>query len=188
MFKSVGKMDILHFVLSLIHCRFTGLNSPNGNSDNFFAMRYQWQQNKAEGDWETDWSLQSRASMRLQKVRNCYDDKRRRDQKLMRLWRGFWHISMSRCKFIKGDSTVVKGINVFGDQKTWIQTLALAVSSFMYLHKLLQYSLNLQLSLLWLFYYYVAIFIHILDHQREKRGKKWIKKFGASDTKQRAFS
>lgn len=66
---------------------------------------------------------------------------------------------------------MVKGINVFGDQKTWIQTLALAVSSFMYLHKLLQYSLNLQLSLLWLFYYYVAIFIHILDHQRE-RGEK----------------
>ena len=61
---------------------------------------------------------------------------------------------------------MVKGIIVFGDQKTWIQTLALAVSSFMYLHKLLQYSLNLQLSLLWLFYYYVAIFIHILDHQR----------------------
>lgn len=85
--------------------------------------------------------------------------------------KGFWHISMSGCKFIKGDNTVVKGINVFGDQKTWIQTLALAVSSFMYLHKLLQYSLNLQLSLLWLFYYYVAIFIHILDHQRE-RGEK----------------
>ena len=89
MFKSVGKMDILHFVLSLIHCRFIGLNSPNGNSDNFFAMRYQWQQNKTGGLRETDWSLQFRASMWLQKVRNCYDDKRRRDQKLMRLWRGF---------------------------------------------------------------------------------------------------
>lgn len=66
---------------------------------------------------------------------------------------------------------MVRGIDVFGDQKTWIQTLVLAISSFMYLHKLLQYSLNLHLSLLWLFYYYAAIFINILDHQRE-RGKK----------------
>lgn len=45
-------MDILCFVLSLIHCRFIGLNSPNGNSDNLVAIRYQWQQDKAEGDWE----------------------------------------------------------------------------------------------------------------------------------------
>lgn len=71
---------------------------------------------------------------------------------------------MQGCKFIKGDSTVVKVFDVFEDQKTWIQTLVLVISSFMYLHKLLQYSLNLQLSLLWLFYYYAAIFINILDH------------------------
>lgn len=54
MFKIVGKMDILYFVLSLIHCRFIGLklSSLNGSSDNFVAMWYQWQQDKAEGDWE----------------------------------------------------------------------------------------------------------------------------------------